>query len=333
MIDPGLPLIDLHRHLDGNVRLETILDLGARHNIHLPAWDVEGLRPFVQVTEPQPGVMDFIARFQFMTAVMVDYDACRRIAYENVEDARREGLDYVELRFSPGFMAETHRLSPTGVVEAVVDGIQAGRRDFQQPVNLIGILSRTYGAQAGETELKALLSQRDAIVALDLAGDEAHFPGALFDKHFKLARQAGWQITVHAGEIEGPESIWQAVRGLKAARLGHAVRAVEDADLMDYLRDARIGIESNLTSNVQTSTVADYASHPVRRFLDHGILATLCTDDPGISGIDLHHEYNVAAAAAGLTEDQTRKMQMNALEIAFLPQQEKKLLLVQKGAA
>ena len=304
MIDPRLPLIDLHRHLDGNVRLETILDLGARHNIPLPAWDIEGLRPFVQVTEPQPGVMDFIARFRFMTAVMVDYDACRRIAYENVEDARREGLDYVELRFSPGFMAETHRLSPTGVVEAVVDGIQAGIRDFQQPANLIGILSRTYGAQAGETELKALLSQRDAIVALDLAGDEAHYPGALFDEHFKLARQAGWQITVHAGEIEGPESIWQAVRGLKAARLGHAVRAVEDAALLDTLRDERIGIESNLTSNVQTSTVVDYASHPVRQFLDHGILATLCTDDPGISGIDLHHEYNVAAAAAGLTEDQ-----------------------------
>ncbi len=111
------------------------------------------------------------------------------------------------------------------------------------------------------------------------------------------------------------------------------MRAVEDAALLDYLRDERIGIESNLTSNVQTSTVLDYASHPVRRFLDHGILATLCTDDPGISGIDLHHEYNVAAAAAGLTEDQTRKMQMNALEIAFLPQQEKKLLLEQKRAA
>ena len=141
-----------------------------------------------------------------------------------------------------GLWLRLTRLSPTGVVEAVVDGIQAGRGDYQQPVNLIGILSRTYGAQAGEKELKALLSQRDAIVALDLAGDEAHFPGALFDEHFKLARQAGWQITVHAGEIEGPESIWQAVRGLKAARLGHAVRAVEDAALLDTLRDERIGM-------------------------------------------------------------------------------------------
>ena len=116
MIDPTLPLIDLHRHLDGCVRLETILDLGRQHGVPLPDWEVESLRPHVQVTGPQPGVMAFIAKFRWMTAVMVDNDACRRIAYEAVEDARREGLDYVELRFSPWFMAEPNRLDPEVVL-------------------------------------------------------------------------------------------------------------------------------------------------------------------------------------------------------------------------
>src|SRR5512135_2092290 len=106
MLDPTLPFIDLHRHLDGSVRLETILDLGRRHNLPLPAWDVESLRPYVQVTTPRPGIMAFIARFKWMVGILVDYDACRRIAYECVEDLKREGIDYAELRFSPWFMAE-----------------------------------------------------------------------------------------------------------------------------------------------------------------------------------------------------------------------------------
>ena len=204
MIDPSIPLIDLHHHLDGSVRLETILDLGLKHNLPLPARTLEGLRPYVQVSDPQPGVMVFIDKFKWMVGVLVDYDACRRIAFENVEDAARENIDYIELRYSPWFMAETHGLNPQGVVEAVTEGIRAGERQFGVCVNQIGILSRHYGPEIAYKELAALLSSRDEIAALDLAGDEANFPGEWYIDHFKLARDAGWHITVHAGEIMGP---------------------------------------------------------------------------------------------------------------------------------
>jgi len=326
MIEPALPLIELHRHLDGNVRLATILDLGREHNLPLPAWDLEGLRPHVQVTVPQPGVMAFIAKFEWLTGVMVNYDACRRIAYENVEDAKREGMDYIELRFSPWFMAETHSLDPAGVTEAVVEGIQAGRRDFSMKVNLIGILSRTYGPVNAAKELRALSSQRQHIVALDLAGDEANFSGELFRQHFFTARENGWHVTVHAGESAGAESIMQAIRELGAERIGHALRAVDDPALMDYMAEQRIGVESCLTSNVQTSCVPDYRSHPLRLFLEAGIPASLNSDDPGISGIDLRHEYEVAAPKAGLTQAHIRQAQANALETAFLKEGEKRSL-------
>jgi adenosine deaminase len=290
LIDPTIPLIELHRHLDGNVRLETILDLARKHNLPLPAWDTQALRPYVQVTDPQPGVMAFIAKFQWQICVMVDYKAIQRIAYENVEDTQKEGIDYIELRFSPWFMAEAHGLDPAGVVEAVVAGVAAGQQAYEVKVNLIGILSRTYGPDTAKQELEALLSQRQSIIALDLAGDEANFPAAWFREHFQRARQAGWHITVHAGEIAGSESVWEALRGLGAERIGHALRAVEDPSLMDYLAEHKIGVESCLTSNVQTSCVADYPAHPLRRFLEAGIPATINTDDPGISGIDLHYE-------------------------------------------
>lgn len=331
MIDPNYPLSDLHRHLDGSIRLETILDLGRKHNLSLPAWDVEGLRPYVQVTEPRPGVMAFIEKFEWMVGVLVDYEACRRVAYENVEDALREGIDYVELRFSPWFMAEPHGLEPAGVVEAVVEGVRQGQRDFGVKTNLIGIISRTYGIETGKQELEALLTRKDHIIALDLAGDEVNFPGELFVAHIEKARDAGWQITAHAGESAGPQSIWQALDGLGAARIGHAVSAIQDPRLMDYLAERRIGIEANLTSNVQTMTVPDLASHPMKTFLEHGLLATINTDDPGISAIDLPYEYEVAAPAAGLTIEQIHQAQRNALEVAFLSPREKAELLAKKG--
>jgi adenosine deaminase len=220
-------------------------------------------------------------------------------------------------------MSEPHGLRPAGVVAAVVDGVQAAARDTGMQVKLIGILSRTYGPEIARRELDALLTQRDHLVALDLAGDEANFPGELFVDHIRRGRDAGWQVTIHAGEAAGPHSIWHAVRDMGAARIGHAVHAVEDPALLDYLARQGIGVESNLTSNVQTCTVPDYPSHPLRRFLEHGILATINTDDPGISNITLAYEYEVAAPAAGLNLAQIRQAQRNAVEVAFLTMKEK----------
>ena len=331
MISSDLPFIDLHRHLDGSIRLETIVDVGRQYGLDLPGQTVEQLRPHVQVTEPQPGVMAFIAYFKWMTHILVNYDICWRIAYENIEDAQIEGLDYVELRFSPLFMAETNDLNPAGVVEAVIDGVQAGVSDFGIGANLIGILSRTYGPQTAWRELEALLPFREHLVALDLAGDEANFPANMFTDHFLKAREAGLQITVHAGEAAGAVSVWSAIRDLGATRIGHGVQAIEDRALLDFMCENQIGIEANLTSNVQTKTVADYESHPLRRFLALGLAATINTDDPGISGIDLPFEYEVAAPKAGLSAEHIRQAQQNALSIAFLSTSEKEELKSRAG--
>ena len=321
------PLIDLHRHLDGSVRLETILDLGRIHKIPLPGNTLDELRPHVVVTTPQPGLIEFLAKFKWMTAVLADYEACRRIARENVEDAQREGIRYIELRFSPAFMADAHNLDPSRVTAAVIEGVREGEAATGVKANLIGILTRTYGPVRARRELRALLDHKKEIVALDLAGDEGNWPAELFVEHFNEGRDAGWQVTVHAGEAAGAESIVTAIEKLGATRIGHAVRAVEDAAVMDLLRERRIGIEANLTSNVQTSTVPDYAGHPLKKFLEAGLLATINTDDPGISAIDLPYELDVAAPAAGLDDSQIIRALENAWEIAFLDPDEKGRLL------
>jgi len=284
----------------------------------------------VQVSDPKPGVMAFIEKFEWMIGILVDYDTCRRVAYEVVADAAKEGIDYEELRYSPWFMASAHRLDVEGVIEAVTDGIRSAERAFDIKVNQLGILSRHYGPDIAWRELNHLLAYRDEITGLDLAGDEANFPGTLFVEHFKRARDVGWHITAHAGESAGPESIWQAIDELGAERIGHAVHAPEDPALMDALRERKVGIECNLTSNVQTSTVADFPDHPLKLFIEQGLLATINTDDPGISAIDLHYEYEIAAPRAGLTDEMIRQAQMNALTTAFLTPGEKRKLLERK---
>ena len=330
-MNPRLPFIDLHRHLDGNIRLQTMLDLARQHKLKLPGETLETLSEHVQIHGPLPDLWSFLVRVDLMVSVLADYAACRRIARENVEDAEHKGLDYVELRFSPYFMARQHMLEPAKVVEAVVAGIAEGCAKAKVKVKLIGILSRTFGAEACMIELKALLTQRAHITALDLAGDEKNFPAELFVEHFKRGRDAGWSITVHAGEAGGAPSVWAAIEKLGATRIGHGVRSTEDPKLMDYLRDHRIGLELNLTSNVQTNTVPSLAAHPMKQFLAHGLLATLNTDDPVISAIDLKYEFEKAAPAAGLTADDIALAQRNALEIAWLTPAERAALLAAKA--
>ena len=330
-IDPRLPLIDLHRHLDGSIRLETVLEVALEQGITLPAYDLAALRPHVVVEGKAAGLMDFIGRFRWLTTILHDLDTCRRVAYENVVDAGGEGIEYIELRFSPWFMAEPHGLDPSGVVEAVADGVVAAERDTGVRAQIIGILSRTYDTDTCHRELDALLAHRDHLVAIDLAGDEMKFPASLFEAHFRRARDAGLQVTVHAGEVDGPHSVWSAIRDLGATRIGHGIHALEDPALVAYLAENRIGLEIAITSNIQVGIVDDYPDHPVSRILQSGIVACLNTDDPAISGIDLRHEYTVAAPRAGLTPAQTRQAQAHALEMAFLPENERDILRRRAG--
>ncbi|OAT20540.1 adenosine deaminase [Proteus myxofaciens] len=327
MIDTQLPLTDLHRHLDGNIRPQTILELAQQHHIALPAYELETLRPHVQITHNEPSLVSFLQKLDWGVAVLADLNACRRVAYENVVDVVNAGIDYAELRFSPYYMAMKHQLPVEGVVEAVIDGIQCAKRAYDVEIKLIGILSRTFGEDACQQELNGLLAHQESITALDLAGDELGFPGHLFQSHFNRARDTGWNITVHAGEAAGAESIWHAINKLGASRIGHGVKAIEDPRLMDYLAEHQIGIESCLTSNIQTSTINSLAEHPLKTFLDHGIIASLNTDDPAVEGIELAYEYNVAAPAAGLTPQQIRQAQINGLTMAFMSQAERDALI------
>lgn len=330
MINKQLPLVDLHRHLDGNIAPKTVWELAQKHNIELPGNSLEEFTPHAQIQGQTSDLLAFLEKLDYGVSVLADFDAVYRVAYENVADAKAQQLDYTELRFSPHYMAMAFNLDMTELVNVVADAVAAGSRDFGVKTNLIGILSRTFGTETCMKELDAILAHKDKVIALDLAGDELNFPATQFVDHFKKARDAGLQITVHAGEAAGPESIWDAINLLGATRIGHGVAAIKDMKLMDYLVENTISIESCPTSNYQTATISDIRQHPLRTFFDHGVNVFLNTDDPAVSNIDILNEYKVAQEILGFNSEELSQIQRNGVKAAFLSDAEKQALFDSK---
>lgn len=321
----GLPLIDLHRHLEGSFRPETVAVLTERHRLDGPR-DVDAARRLIQVPGQVATLVDYLRCNDHAVRALADLDACARVAAEAVQDAAAEGLAYLELRFSPLFMARPHGLVAADVVAAVVDGARAAERATGLRTNLIGIMSRTFGPNACAHELAALLTQSAEISALDLAGDEARWPGELFEKHFRRGREAGWKVTVHAGEAAGAAGVRHAVEHLGADRIGHGVRAIEDAAVVELLVARQVPLEVSLTSNVQTSTYAGYSEHPLAILMRLGVPAIITTDNPTASATTLPRELHAAAPAAGLDDELVRAAQHNAVEHAFVGDDERRHL-------
>ncbi len=329
LLNPNLPKVDLHRHLEGAVRLETVIEISQAHGLPLPASDRQGLAPHAWIDRPTGDILQLLPKFDLLRQVFVDTDACRRVTWECLEDAANEGLGYVELRFSPLFMAELHHLDPMSVTGAVCEAWQEARGRLPVEARLVAILSRTYGAAACEIELECALAYRErGVVGLDLAGDEARHPAAGFREHFRRAREVGLRLTAHAGEFAGAESVRETIRELAPERLGHAVHAADDPALLDLIAAQGIAIECCPTSNVLTTSVAAYSRHPLPAFLAHGICATLNTDDPALMGdLRLEDEYRHAQVEMGLTRTDLERVQHNGLQAAFLSEDEKGVVM------
>ena len=318
-INSKAPMIDLHRHLDGNIRVSSIIELAHLHNVKLPSTDLSNLSDIVHIKDKTTDLLAFLQKLDMGVSVLGNLQACKQIAYENVEDAVKEGLHHVELRFSPYYMSQAFNLPLQGVVEAVIEGVQTANKYFNFNATVIGILSRTFGLDQCMQELNALLACSKDLVAIDLAGDENGFPAKLFTKHFDKVKDSGLKVTIHAGEAAGPSSIWDAINLLHADRIGHGVSAYQDNKLMDFMAQNNIGIESCLLSNYQTGTWTDIAKHPVHRFLDNGIAVCLNTDDPGVSNNTLSSEYDLAKNVLALDAASISQLKNNALLQAFLP--------------
>jgi adenosine deaminase len=310
-----LPLVDLHRHLEGSIRTSTVLDIAERTGHEL----AKSPRPRTALVADgsQTGLLPYLDKVDLAIGVLTGLDDWGRAAGEAVDDAFDDGLDYLELRYCPGIIAHETGLAAEAVIDAVSDAVSERSKRRGLPVGLIGIVVRHLGADSAEQQMSTLLSRRDTFCAVDLAGDEANFPAQLFAEAFKSARDAGLHVTIHAGEAAGPESVWDAVRHLGAERIGHGVRAAEDPRLMDWLAEHGVTLEVSLTSNTQTGAAPNYAEHQIHQLLKAGVPVSLNTDNPRVSNVRLSQEHQIALTEVGLTAAQLTTVAEQSVTAAF----------------
>lgn len=326
-----MPKIDLHRHLEGSLRLETLLALAAEYHIDLPALDAESLRPYVQIMPGEPrSWQQFLSKFRVLRQFYRSERMIKRVTAEVIADAAADNVRYMELRFTPQALNNLMHCDYDTVVEWVCEAVEAGTAGLNIDVKLILSMNRHESVTIGEQVLQAAKDYAHrGVVGLDLAGQEDGFSSLPFRDLFVDAKNAGFGVTIHAGEWAGSESVREAVETLDADRIGHGIRAGEDPTLLDLLRARGTVLEVCPTSNVQSGAVDDFATHPLMPLFRHGVRTTLNTDDPLICNVTMSDEIAQVMQTMNFSIDDVKQHTLTAARAAFLPPAQKAALVTQ----
>lgn len=319
----SLPKIDLHVHLDGSLRPQTVLDLAESHGVLLPTTDKHALLSYMQVNEDCSSLQDYLSKFHFTTRFLQTAVALERVAFEIVEKANRHHCKYIEIRFAPQLHRE-RGLYTEEVIHYVLAGLKRGEQQFGVRARGIAICMRHHDHQQNMEVIHAASKYiGKGLVAVDLAGDEASYPPELFREIFAASHRRDIPVTIHAGEAAGAANIHEAVSNLGATRIGHGVRLQEAPAIMDMMIARQIPLEMCPVSNIQTKAVSNWESYPIRNYFERGLMITVNTDNPGVSGTSMTKEYRILAERFGFTPSELGKIAMNGAHAAFLEESEK----------
>ena len=323
----ALPKIDLHRHLEGSLRLETLAEIAREHGIDLPSYDLDRLRPYVQFTDEEPDFHRFLEKFKLLKRFYTTREAVKRVAYEAVIDAAADNVRYLELRFNPAALAHAQNFPLHEVAEWVIEAVNQAHAETGIQVRLLCTAVRHDSYDLAQQVIEVAIAYRDrGIVGVDLAGDEVHYSAMPFAPLFRSAAKHGLGITIHAGEAGGAVNVREAVELLGAQRIGHGIHAIEDSYVVQLLRRRNVTLEVCPTSNLQTGVVDNFGLHPLRDLYVLGVNVTINTDDPSISDTTLTDEYLVAIMGLGVNLRDLRICTRSAIRASFLPAEEKQIL-------
>lgn len=325
----ALPKTDLHCHLDGSLRLKTILDLAEKQKIRLPADTEDGLGKAIHMGEVCGSLEQYLTAFDVTLAVLQTEESLFRAAYELALDCAAENVRYLEVRYAP-VLHQQKGLKLTTVVDVVLEGLRRAKRETGIKTGLLicGIRHMNPQTSVRLAELCVAYKNR-GVVGFDLAGAEHNFPAKDHKEAFQLILQNNVNCTAHAGEAFGPESIAQAIHFLGAHRIGHGTRLREDGDLLNYVNDHRIPIEVCLRSNVQTGAVTDIKSHPLKFYFDYGLRVTINTDNRLITDTTVTREMLLAHEELDLSLEDLTTIIVSGFKSGFLPFREKQDMLKQ----
>lgn len=327
----ALPKIELHRHLEGSLRLGTLVDIAREHGIEMPDYDVDTLRPFVQMMPGEPrSAKHFLSKFAMLRQFYRTTEIVQRITREIVEDAAKDNVRYMELRFTPKALCNLSECALEEIVPLVCEAGNAAAAELGIIVRYIVSMNRHEPVSLGEPVLRAAINNRHkGVVGLDLAGNEAEFSCIPFRSLFHRAKAAGLGITIHAGEWAGAASVWDAIGNLGASRVGHGITVLEDPALVQVLVDREITLEVCPSSNYLSGIVDSLEDHPLQALTRRHVLTTLNTDDPLLCNITLSDEIAVVMEHMDITLDDIKQYMLRAARAAFLPSSEREDLIRQ----
>lgn len=328
-----MPKVELHRHLEGSIRLPTAFALARQAGVDLPASSPEALRGALQVLEPMRDLAAVLAVFDLIGRLFVRAEIVERLAYEVVSDAAADHIKLLELRYSPDYMARHAGLDWDAMTEALLRGVDRAAHEHGVAVGLISIVSRSLGVDSARRTMDYARRWRSALVGFDLADDEASWPSSRFQEALEPLGALGLPLTVHSGEATGPEHVWDTLTALSPRRLGHGVAVGADGALIDEVRRRGVAIEVCPTSNLRTRAVPSLAEHPAHALWRAGVPISINTDDPGLFDLTLTGELEVARDHMGFTEAELLDVQRAALGSSFLETGTREALFARHFAA
>ena len=319
-----IPKTELHVHLEGSIQPSTLLKIATRNEINLPARDEVDLRDFYRFRDFD----HFIQVYSMITGCLKTPQDYHLIAYEFGVECTRQNIRYAEVTFTFDTNMRLSGLSWETILESLNAGREQAQNEYHLKWNWIFDISRNQpGAQEQKILQIALESRQHGCVAFGLGGSEVEFPGELFTDIFDEAYEAGLPSVPHAGETGNAESVWQSLTDLHAVRIAHGVRAIDDPQLVQYLAAHRIALDICPTSNICLGIYPDFASHPLRKLWDAGVMITVSSDDPPMFNTDLNHEYQVLIEHFGFQANELEQISLNGIEASLLPSAEKKHLI------
>jgi len=325
-----LPKAELHRHLEGSLRIATMLEIAEQHGLTVPA-SVLRLSDMVQVGDKEPYTFsNFLEKFKTLRLFYRSPDVIERVTREAVEDAARDNVRYMELRFTPVALSRAERFPLHDVMDWVCNSAAKTAEKLGITVKLIASVNRHESTDLAEQVAWLAANYQDrGVVGLDIAGNEADFAGKPFAPIFREAKEAGLRITVHAGEWGGAANVREAIEMLGADRIGHGVRVLEDPNIVALAKERGTVFEVCVTSNYQSGVTPSIEAHPIRNMIDAGLICTINTDDPSISRISLSDEFQLVNQRLGMPLSRLKELTMNAVNAAFVSETQKEKLVAQ----
>ncbi len=324
----SLPKVELHRHLEGSLRLTTMLDIANQHGVTVPdsMFNLSGL---VQVQDQDPMTFsNFLDKFKTLRLFYKSPDVIHRVTREAVEDAAKDHIRYLELRFTPVALSRAEGFPLHDVMDWVATSAKEAAKENNIMVGLIASVNRHESPELAEQVAWLAADHiKDGIVGMDLAGNEAEFKSQPFHEIFKEAKQAGLHITIHAGEWGPASNVRDAIENLGAERIGHGVRVLEDESSAALARERGVVFEVCVTSNFQSGVVKMLSDHPLPRMMAAGLNVTINTDDPSVSRITLSHEYQDVCEELKVPVDALKHSILLAAQSSFIKDDDKKKLV------